>query len=164
MELQPSEINIHTTNTVRILNGDEDNSIPDRAFRGYSSLESVHIEDGANVRTIGESAFNECSSLLSINIPIGVTRIGQSAFYGCKLLQSIDIPIGIKTIGMFAFRDCSSLPPICGTGRNENEKIHFHLICIISYYYSKILCVFGHMPHDDGQNSTILVNLQLFWL
>ena len=57
MELEPSEINKNTTKTVRILKGDKNNSIPDDAFRDYSSLESVHIEDGANVTTIGYEAF-----------------------------------------------------------------------------------------------------------
>ncbi len=82
-----------TIETVRIRKGDYNNSIPDFAFRGYSSLESVQIEDDANITTIGEGAFEDCSLLKSINIPIGVTIIGENAFRGCKSLQSIDIPI-----------------------------------------------------------------------
>ena len=37
-----------------------------------------------NVTSIGDYAFEECSSLTSITIPNSVTSIESSAFYGCN--------------------------------------------------------------------------------
>ena len=39
--------------------------------------------------TIGDSAFNGCSSLTNINIPEGVTSIGSNAFNNCNSLTDI---------------------------------------------------------------------------
>ncbi len=111
MELEPSKIN-DETKSVRILKGDKNNSIPDFAFEGYSSLESVHIEDGANVTIIGLFAFGGCTSLQSINIPIGLITIGHSVFNGCSSLRSITIPIGVTTIGDGACYLCKLLQSI----------------------------------------------------
>ena len=64
------------------------------------------------VKTIGDSAFDSCSSLTSITIPEGVTSIGERAFCGCENLTSIAIPEGVTSIGDYAFAGCSSLTSI----------------------------------------------------
>jgi hypothetical protein len=61
------------------------------------------------VTSIGRDAFQNCSSLISINLPEGVTSIGYNAFYGCSSLTSITIPEGVTSIGYDAFYGCSSL-------------------------------------------------------
>ena len=66
----------------------------------------------ADVTSIGESAFYDCSSLTSITIPEGVTRIGGYAFYDCSSLTSITIPDSVTSIGMDAFVRCSGLTSI----------------------------------------------------
>ncbi len=99
--------------TVRVLNNSNLNCIPEGAFSRWSSLESVHIEDGANenITTINRYAFAYCSSLKSVNIPFGVTTIGRSAFACCSSLQSVNIPSGgvLTTIEQYAFWSCTSL-------------------------------------------------------
>ena len=85
-------------------------SIGDSAFDGCSSLTSITIPD--SVTSIGEWAFNGCKSLTSITIPSSVTSIGKGAFAGCSSLTSITIPDSVTSIGDSAFSGCSSLTSI----------------------------------------------------
>ena len=85
-------------------------SIGDSAFQNCSSLTSIEIGEG--VTSIGSSTFSGCSKLTSIEIPEGVTSIGNSAFYNCSSLTSIEIPEGVTSIGNSAFQSCSSLTSI----------------------------------------------------
>ena len=79
-------------------------SIGNYAFENCSSLTSVTIPN--SVTSIGSSAFYDCSSLTSVTIPNNVTSIGSSAFYGCSSLASVTIPNSITSIGSTAFRGC----------------------------------------------------------
>lgn len=56
-----------------------------------------------SVTSIGESAFYNCSNMLSIVIPNSVTSIGRYAFENCSNLTSIVIGSGVKSIGYDAF-------------------------------------------------------------
>ena len=85
-------------------------SIGESAFQGCSSLVSVYIP--SSVTSIGSYAFYSCSSLTSISIPKGVTFIGNSAFSGCPSLTSISISSGVTFIAYDAFSDCPSLESI----------------------------------------------------
>ena len=67
---------------------------------------------GSNVIDIGESAFNECESLISVYIPESVTNIGDLAFIGCISLTSVHIPNSITSMGRNAFDSCSSLTSV----------------------------------------------------
>ena len=84
--------------------------IGDSAFQGCESLTSINIPNG--VTTIGNAAFQGCESLTSINIPNSVTTIGWCAFQGCESLTSINIPNSVATIGDGAFYVCNSLTSI----------------------------------------------------
>ena len=87
-------------------------SIGNWAFNGCSSLTSVVIPDG--VTSIGDWAFNGCSSLTSVVIPEGVTSINDGAFYDCASLASIVIPKGVTSIGGKAFSGCKGLADATG--------------------------------------------------
>jgi hypothetical protein len=67
---------------------------------------------GLPVTAIGEFAFFNCSSLLSVTIPSSVTSISVLAFWGCISLTSIDIPYSGTSIGVMAFSYSSSLTSI----------------------------------------------------
>ena len=62
-----------------------------------------------SVQTIGQSIFQFCNSLTSINIPNNITSIGNSAFQGCTSLTNIVIPNNVTSIAQYAFASCNVL-------------------------------------------------------
>ena len=84
-------------------------SIGGEAFLDWG-LTSITIP--SSVKSIGESAFGDCSSLTSITIPSSVKSIGDCAFEFCSRLTSINIPSSVKSIGKAAFGRCYSLTSI----------------------------------------------------
>lgn len=57
----------------------------------------------ANLETIEEKAFYNCSNLSSIDLPYSLRDIGSNAFYNCSYLRHIAIPQNIYRIGYNAF-------------------------------------------------------------
>ena len=85
-------------------------SIGNYAFQDCTSLTSVTIPN--SVISIGEYAFIRCSGLTSAAIGNSVTSIGKNAFRNCSSLTSVTIPNSVTSIGDSAFRNCSSLTSI----------------------------------------------------
>ena len=75
-----------------------------------------------NVTSIGDGAFQECTSLESVTIPDSVTSIGDSAFYGCTHLTSVTIGDNVTSIGTYAFFNCEKLTSV--TIPNSVTKIN----------------------------------------
>jgi hypothetical protein len=97
-------------------------SIGDRAFQSCSTLTSVSIP--GSVTSIGSSAFYACSGLtsVSISIPSSVTSIGASAFAWCSALTSVSIPGSVTSIGNQAFLGCSGLTTITVDANNVTYR------------------------------------------
>lgn len=84
-------------------------TIGSSAFSNCTSLTEVTFTGKSQITSIGDYAFQGCSNLKSINLPEGITEIGQSAFYNCTSLESVTLPSTLKTIGSRAFELCTSL-------------------------------------------------------
>ena len=90
------------------------------AFEDCTSLQSVMFEKGTQLKTIEggyqgrRSAFYNCTSLTTIEIPASVETIGNNIFDGCTSLQTVTFEKGskFKTIGESVFGDCTSLTTI----------------------------------------------------
>jgi len=82
-------------------------TIGDRAFEHCSSLDTLLIPSG--VTSIGAYAFSGCSQLKSISIPVVVKNINDGIFQGCASLTSVVIPSGVTNIGNSAFSACLDL-------------------------------------------------------
>ena len=75
-----------------------------------TALQEVILPEG--ITSIGERAFQSCTTLKSIQLPKKVTKIGKYAFINCRQLTNIQLPDGVTEIGEYAFVDCSSLTEI----------------------------------------------------
>ena len=64
------------------------------------------------VTSIGESAFDECTSLETITLSENLTSIPSKSFYKCKSLKSIVIPNSVKSIAKEAFSECPKLESV----------------------------------------------------
>lgn len=82
--------------------------ISGNAFIDCTGLISVEIPNGVT-RIDG---FSGCSGLTSIEIPNSVTHIEGAAFYGCTGLISVVLPNSLPYIDICTFDDCTSLTSI----------------------------------------------------
>lgn len=62
-----------------------------------------------NVKSVGYEAFEDCSNLISVTLPEGITIINQAAFRNCSSLLSVNIPEGVTSIGYEAFSNCNNV-------------------------------------------------------
>lgn len=116
--------------TKKLVIGDKITRIGDWAFNYFLSLEMLDL---GKVKEIGESAFQNCTSLKELKIPNSVKVIEEDAFFGdlslktlsfkakatigkyafgsCEKLEKVDIP-NVTSIGKYAFADCKKLKEV----------------------------------------------------
>ena len=81
----------------------------DKAFARFDCLDGLilHSDQGWQYQhSIGDWAFDGCTSLGNLVIPDSVTSIGDGAFKICSSLTSISIPSSVTSIVRNAFIEC----------------------------------------------------------
>lgn len=77
------------------------------AFYNCYSLESLNVPSG--VTSINDGTFRGCTSLRMVSLPGSITSIGPNAFRGCTGLTGIVIPEAVTAVNDYAFYNCYSL-------------------------------------------------------
>lgn len=86
----------------------------DSVYAGTVLIPSSIYHEGVSysVTSIGDKAFSDSRTLISISIPNSVTNIGVEAFYNCSNLTSINIPSSVEIINDEAFYGCKNLETV----------------------------------------------------
>lgn len=82
-------------------------TINNTAFQYCTFLGGVTMP--MNIVSIGNSCFNYCEHLKCITIPRGMVQIGQRAFLSCNEVEFISIPKSVEFIFTCAFGDCNKV-------------------------------------------------------
>ncbi len=82
--------------------------ISDKAFKGNKNI--TKISGGANITSIGKSAFQGCTNLKNVNITSNkLNTIGNKAFCNCKKLKKITLNGNkLKTVKANSFKNVKS--------------------------------------------------------
>lgn len=108
-------------------------TIGDCAFQNCSSLKYIDIPD--KVKSIRSSAFQGCTNLADVSLGNGVAQIGSYAFQGCTRLDSITFPSSVTQIGSYALSGCTRLSKIQFTGNAPSLGIDVFGGIVATVYY-----------------------------
>ena len=131
-----------TKDNITLHNGVE--FINQEAFAENKTIKEVRCP--ASLKSIGDKAFYNCSSLQKIIIDeSSITELPYSVFCGCKKLVSVTLPLSLSKICKYAFCNCEMLEVI--TLPRYVRKIEYdafdkkYLKCLKTFYTfdSKIL-------------------------
>lgn len=105
--------NLETINipaTVTVINGSgSQNGAP--FYNGYS-LREVTFASSNTLTEIKSACFNNCTSLVSIDLPDTITKMGNYVFASCTSLKEITLPNSLESVQNHLFAWCSSLKVI----------------------------------------------------
>lgn len=93
---------------LQIIGADDDFAIQDGVLLSYLG-QGGDVEIPQGVTAIGDSAFQNCTTLTGVVIPEGVVEIGDYAFDGCTALTTMNLPESLERIGAYAFSECAAL-------------------------------------------------------
>ena len=93
-------------------------SVGESAFENCTTLKSITLAGG--MTSIPFLAFAGCSALSTVNIPEGVLTVEENAFDACTALLTVVLPKSLVAIENGAFDGCTSLKTVFFAG-NEQE-------------------------------------------
>ena len=95
------------------------------AFNDCTSLHTVTFEKGSKLKTIGDSTFSGCTSLISISIPASVETIEDQAFEGCSLLATVTFEKGSQLKTVDGFSNCTALTTVDMSACTQVTRIEY---------------------------------------
>ena len=103
-------LNTDIITAVNFESGSQCTTIDDYAFQNWTSLVSIDFSN-ANITNIKNYSFSNCLSLQEIVIPNTVTFIGDFSFINCPNLITIDMTnnTSLISIGSYTFNNCIKL-------------------------------------------------------
>ena len=123
-EAAKNSANVEIPATVKIDGVDvEVTEIAPKAFKGDKKLTKLTV--GANIKTIGEGAFQNDTKLKSVKFKgKKISSIAKNTFAGDKSLTSVDLSkqSSLKSIGAYAFKNCKKLKTFKVNG-NKLKKV-----------------------------------------
>lgn len=127
-------------------------SIGNFAFQGCSSLTEVTIP--TSVKSIGDHAFNGCIGLTSFAIPNSVEAIGDFAYFNSGF-TTVNISSYVKSIGEGAFGACTNLKAI----NVDNSNAYYTDVNGVLYdkEITELLCCPGASTSLTIPNSVISI-------
>ena len=120
------------------------------SFKDDRELTEVTFAEG--VTSIGERAFQGCSSLTAITIPDSVTTIGDYAFDGCSALTKLILSPAVS-IGEDCFSNCTALIAAAADKNmpTVSDLLHYrwHRNVAVIERVNALLCLKGTWDHVE---------------
>lgn len=85
-------------------------NIGESAFEGCSKLTTLNF--GQDLETVGDRAFYNCTNVTKLTFPDAITTIGDEAFYNCSSITEVTVGSKLQSIGASAFENCGSFTAI----------------------------------------------------
>ena len=123
-------------------------TIGENAFYNITTLKSVSLSE--SLEEIGDYAFGNCKSMeLDMSVLTNLKTIGSHAFYQCKGLVNITFGEKLTTIGAYAFYNCSNITSI--TLHNSIQTIEAYAF----YNCSNLIYVYFYGTQEDWNSISI---------
>lgn len=114
---------------VRVEEGSQLRVVGDYAFTGCDNLRLVSGLP-ATLASIGEGAFRECVSLERFEMPAGVPEVPRECFIRCSSLREVVLHDRIYEIRAFAFTECRSLEEVVLPPRLKSIGLNAFTLCV----------------------------------
>jgi len=125
----------------------------------YPNGKAVDFTIPNSVTSIGDWAFDLCTSLTSITIPDSITSIGDWAFKACESLTSVTIPDSVTSIGNYAFGECVGLTSVTiGNNVTSTGAVAFsHCWSLTSVTIGNSVTSIGNRAFEDCTSLTSII-------
>ncbi len=108
--------------------------IGDDAFRG-SAITSISMS--SNIWFVGNSAFQDCTSLRNVSLSGTISMLGDFVFNGCTSLQRLFIPANVEYIGSQPFNNTGIKTLILEDGNKELDFKNKYTFSVDTLYLGR---------------------------